>query len=65
MLQNVVYPYQYMDSWERFNEMSFITHKKTNSIATWQSKALITIKNADYNHSYMLKESGKTLDYKI
>ena len=57
MLQKGVYPYEYMDWWERFNETPLPTMKEFYSHLTMES-----ITNSDYKQA---KRSGKTLNYKI
>ena len=63
MLQKLVYPYEYMDDWEKFNETSlpekgnFCSHLNTEDIT-----------NANYAHAkrvckdFELKNSGKYHD---
>ena len=63
MLQKLVYPYEYMDDWEKFNETSlpekenFCSHLNTEDIT-----------NANYAHTkrvckdFELKNSGKYHD---
>ena len=46
MLQKGVYPYEYMDWWERFNETPLPTMKEFYSHLTMES-----ITNSDYKHA--------------
>ena len=48
MWRNGVYPCEYMNNWDFYNNL-----------------VMESIKDADYKHANVLKESGKTLDYKI
>ena len=54
MLRKDVYPYEYMDDWERFNETLPVKEEFYSSLT------MESITGAD-----MLKEHGKTLDYRI
>ena len=58
LLRKVVYPYEYMDSWERFNETSLPDDKKV----FYSKLNLEDITNEDYAHA---KKVFKELGLKI
>ena len=54
LLRKGVYPYEYMDSWERFNETSLPPKK-----AFYSKLNLENIKDKDYNHAQKVREVFK------
>ena len=45
-MKKVVYPYQYMNEWERFNETSL-----TKKESFYSNLDMVDIKDLDYNHA--------------
>ena len=50
LLQKVVYPYEYMDDWEKFNEISLPKKMFFNSHLNMED-----ITDANYEHAYFVK----------